>query len=302
MKKLVSLLVDSEKEPELNVMLTTRTVKPSIPSTSVDTPTITVDTPSIRNNNNDVAIVSVANTSVTTKSDSISSSTPSPLSIPSEPNTSSLSVPLSNASVPVISLPVSLSVDDVHTSLPLRTATAPEIFTSDDVILTNSEPSCKRSLFWVTASVQDKNVWTLADTGSCRNLMSNAFWESLPIHDVLTPPGSTVVVAGDGKTLDLLGWATIRFEIAGRALYHEVGIVRDLPLDFLLGGEFMRPHQCNLQYSTVGRNTFTLGDVPCSKCVRNHQILRTYNSPLLHAYKKTPLGKNLLCLLRSNQK
>ena len=111
----------------------------------------------------------------------------------------------------------------------------------------------------MTATVQDRDVLTLADTGSCRNLMSESFWKSLPVQGILAPPGSTVVVAGDGKNLDLLGWLLVKFTIGGRPLYHEVGIVHDLPLDFLLGGEFMVPHTCNLQYSPDALNTFTLG-------------------------------------------
>ena len=50
------------------------------------------------------------------------------------------------------------------------------------------------------------------------------------------PPGPTVVVAGDGKILDLLGWVILKFEINGQILYHEVGVVNHLPLEFMIGG------------------------------------------------------------------
>ena len=71
--------------------------------------------------------------------------------------------------------------------------------------------------------------------------MSEKFWKTLPVPAKIQPPGSTVVVAGDGKILDLVGWAILNFEIAGHTVYHEVGIVKDLPLEFLVGGELMKP-------------------------------------------------------------
>ena len=74
--------------------------------------------------------------------------------------------------------------------------------------------------------------------------MSEKFWKALPIPVTLTPPGSTVVVAGDGIILDLLGWTILNFEIAGQTVYHEIGVVKDLPVEFLIGGELMKPHAC----------------------------------------------------------
>ena len=67
----------------------------------------------------------------------------------------------------------------------------------------------------------------------------------------MSPPGSTVVVAGDGKVLELLGYVILNFSIASQTVYHGVGIVKDLPVEFLIGGELMKPHGCTLQYSTA---------------------------------------------------
>ena len=131
--------------------------------------------------------------------------------------------------------------------------------------------SAKRLLFWVITSIQNRNLWALADTGSCRNLMSEKFWKALPIPVILTPPGSTVVVAGDGKILDLLGWTIINFEIAGQTVYHEIGVVKDLPVEFLIGGELMKPHSCSLQYVTSGCNTFHLGSLTCPISPENNK-------------------------------
>ena len=142
------------------------------------------------------------------------------------------------------------------------------------------------------AIVQDKNIWILADTGSCRNLISENFWNSLPLHSQLAPPGATIVVAGDGNVLQLVGWAILKLEILGKQLYHEVGIVKDLPVNFLLGGELMTPHACTLQYVPNARNTLTLGNVECTICKENKETLKDAQSPLLFTnFRHIPLPK-----------
>ena len=85
---------------------------------------------------------------------------------------------------------------------------SPDLFihTSDDFLAVHSDYSSRRSLLCCVANLQDKSFWALVDTGSCRNLMSEKFYQSLPLEVPLTPPGSTVVVAGNGKSLHLRGW------------------------------------------------------------------------------------------------
>ena len=108
----------------------------------------------------------------------------------------------------------------------------------------------------------------------------------------MAPPGSTVVVAGDGKILDLQGWTVLNFEIAGQTLYHEVGVVKDLPLEFLIGGELMKPHACTLQYATTGRNIFHLGTNSCIICIENYKFLQTNDRRLLSTpWERHVLGK-----------
>jgi len=158
---------------------------------------------------------------------------------------------------------------------------APNIYTSDDILCANVKNSSKRLLFWVIVSLQDKNIWALADTGSCRNLVNEKFFRTLPIQATILPPGSTVVIAGDGKILDLIGWLILNFEVAGTTVYHEIGIVKDLPVDLLLGGELMKPHGCMLQYVTSGRNVFKLGNKTCATCKENYELIRTKDSKLL---------------------
>ena len=199
-----------------------------------------------------------------------------------------ISVPSGTVSTPKIDLEKSESIPNIENATEFFNA--PSIYTTDDMLC--SHISTKRLLFWVAAAIQDRNLWVLADTGSCRNLLSEKFFESLPISPRLAAPGATVVVAGDGKELDLLGWATVNFEIAGKMVYHEFGVVKDLPVDFLLGGEFMKPHACTLQYATTGRNRFQIGIDFCSSCNLNLVTIKTHQPELIKPISpKKPLGK-----------
>ncbi len=64
-------------------------------------------------------------------------------------------------------------------------------------------PETAHMLFWTVVHVQKEVILALADTGSCRNLMSEDFWKSLNLNVPLSPPGLTRVLAGDGLPLNL---------------------------------------------------------------------------------------------------
>ena len=157
----------------------------------------------------------------------------------------------------------------------------PLVHTSDEFLFAHSECSAKRSLFWVNVGLQDRNIWALADSGSCRNLVNSEFYKTLPIKMELFPPGLIAVVAGDGKDLELVGWTIIRLEFGSHSIYHEFGVVPELPVDVLFGGELMKPHSSTLKYSTTGRNTFELGAGVCSICVTNKNYLKNVKSPVI---------------------
>ena len=56
------------------------------------------------------------------------------------------------------------------------TSTPPEqvddIIISDDLLCVGTGEHPKRSLFWTTVNIQNKCVWALADSESCRNLIA----------------------------------------------------------------------------------------------------------------------------------
>ena len=55
-----------------------------------------------------------------------------------------------------------------------------------------------------------------------------------------------MIVAGNNQEIPLLGWFTLRFTINSRRVYHEFGVANNLPIDMLIGGEFLWPHECQI--------------------------------------------------------
>ena len=100
----------------------------------------------------------------------------------------------------------------------------------------------KETLFWVPLGVHNRTVWALIDTGPSRNLISQQDSEAMPHPTRLRPKGSLMVVAGNNQKIPLLGWIKLRFTINTRSAYHEFGVVENLPIDMLFGGEFLRQH------------------------------------------------------------
>ena len=143
----------------------------------------------------------------------------------------------------------------------------------DPVLALCPETSSQPAMFWFLLRIQDKSLWGLADTGSFRNLMSKKFYDSLPVKVRLKSPGYVAILAANGKAVEPLGWGIFEFEIAGKIFCHEVGVVQELPVDFLIGTDLMIPHSAKLRYSSVGSNSLSFEPVHCSVCYANLLLL-----------------------------
>ena len=129
--------------------------------------------------------------------------------------------------------------------------------------------------------LQDHTVWALIDTGASRNLISQRDYEALPQRPTLRPPGEMMIVAGNNKEIPLLGWTTLRFTINTRSASHEFGVVKDLPIHMLIGGEFLRPHECQIIYKASGRDAFGMKDGCFEKCASNKAKMKAEHDPQL---------------------
>ena len=76
-------------------------------------------------------------------------------------------------------------------------------------------------------------------------------------------------------------WITLLFTINRRTAYHEFGDVKNFPIDMRLGGEFLRPHECQIIYQASGRDVFGMKDGTCEKWARNKEKLKAAHEPQL---------------------
>ena len=104
----------------------------------------------------------------------------------------------------------------------------------------------KKTLFCEPVGVQDGTVWAMIGTGVSRNLISQRDSEALPKPLTLRPPGTMMVVTGNRQEIPLLDWITLRFSINTRRSYYDFGVVKNVPIDLLIGGEFLRPHESQI--------------------------------------------------------
>ena len=165
---------------------------------------------------------------------------------------------------------------------------------TDDMVRTLPKPvNQRRDLFFVPGQLQDKWVWLLIDSGSCRNLVSEGFWNSLSFKPKLGSPGSDKVVAGNGATINVLGEAPLLVVLEGVRMWHNFAVVRGLPLDILIGGELLEPHRCRLTYQADGRKRVEVFDTACAACHRNLNFMRERGDPQLALPPKTPYKRRL---------
>ena len=148
----------------------------------------------------------------------------------------------------------------------------------DSLIAMHADYSVRRSLFQCSANVEDKCLWGLGYTGSCRNPASENFYKLLSLEVPLTPPAATVVVFGKGKVFNLCGWGIFVFEIAEKTLSHGSGEINGLPVEFLMRSEVMQAHAAKLHFLEKARNPIPFCNDSCFACYETHCILSEKNS------------------------
>ena len=94
------------------------------------------------------------------------------------------------------------------------------------------------------------------------------------------------MIAGNGKEMDVIGWAIFKIKVCDKLLYHLFGVVNNLPVEVLIGGEFLKAHGCVLTYAPTGRNRLDLGVNECPACQANKQILRDNCDPQIVEFEQ----------------
>ena len=67
--------------------------------------------------------------------------------------------------------------------------------------------------------------------------------------------------------------------------------MKNLPIDMLIGGEFLLPHQCQITDKASDRDAFGINDGYCDACVRNKEKMKSVHDPQLQATPKGTLGQ-----------
>ena len=132
-----------------------------------------------------------------------------------------------------------------------------------------STPGTPRMLlFFVLGTIQTTPVWILADSGSVRNLIDEALFKRLPFQPNIRDPGDVRVISGSGDALELKGFAVLPVSLGTTLVWHEFGVVPNLPLEVLIGADVFARHQCSLQYLPHNRKRLQFGLQSCSSCDR----------------------------------
>ena len=147
---------------------------------------------------------------------------------------------------------------------------APELRVLDPAMPAVPTPNTSRMrLFFVESMVQSTPMWLLAESGSSRNLINELAFSRLLFQPPLRPPGDVRVVGGSGEVLQIKGFAVLPISFGTTLVWHEFGVVKDLPLEALIGGDVFTPHFCTLQYLKNNRKRLEFGTQTCSECERN---------------------------------
>ena len=106
----------------------------------------------------------------------------------------------------------------------------------------------RMQLFFILGAVQTLPVWILADSGSVRNLIDEAVYNRLPYKPSIRGPGDVRVIGGNAEALDLKGFAVLPVALSSSLVWHEFGVVPNLPLEVLVVADVLAPHLCSLLY------------------------------------------------------
>ena len=126
----------------------------------------------------------------------------------------------------------------------------------------------RMALFFLRGAVQSLPTWILVDSGSVRNLIDEAVYKKLPYQPPIREPGDCRVIGGNGEPLKLKGFAVLPVTLDDTLLWHEFGVVPNLPIEVLIGADILATHRCSLLYLKDDTKRLTFCNKTCTSCVR----------------------------------
>ena len=93
-------------------------------------------------------------------------------------------------------------------------------------------------------------------------------YKKLTYQPLIRDPGDCRVIGGNGEPLDLKGFTVLPVTLGTTLLWHEFGVVPNLPLEVLIGADVLTNHQSSLLYLTDNQKRLTFGNENCKECDR----------------------------------
>ena len=163
----------------------------------------------------------------------------------------------------------------------------------------------RMQLFFIFGSVQTLPVWILADSGSVRTLIDESVFNRLLYKPPIRDPGDVTVIGGYGEALDLKSFAVLPVAFGSTLVWHEFGVVQNLPLEVLVGANVLAPHLCSLPYLKNNKKRLQFGIQICPRClqyrtdpeVKLQKQLRFVDRSLKRKRNRLKVGYNFLAAL-----
>ena len=132
-----------------------------------------------------------------------------------------------------------------------------------------STPGTPRmQLFFVFEAVQTLPVWILAESGFVRNLIDEWDYNRLPFRPPMRDPGNVQVIDENGEALDFKGFAVLPISLGSKLIWHDFGVVSNLPLAVLVGADVLAFYLCSLLYLKHNRKCLHFGIPVCLRCTQ----------------------------------
>ena len=113
------------------------------------------------------------------------------------------------------------------------------------------------------------------------------------------------VIGDNGDAHDLKGFVVLPVALGSTLIWHEFGVVPNLPLKVLLGADVLAPHLCSLLYFKNNKKRLQFGIQGCLRCLQycsdtevgSQKQLRLVDRSLKHKRNRLKVGYNFLATL-----
>ena len=75
------------------------------------------------------------------------------------------------------------------------------------------------------------------------------------------------MIGGNGDAIDLKGFAVLPAALGSNLIWHEFGVMPNLPLEVLVGAYVLASHLCSLMYLKNNKRRLQFGIQVCTRCL-----------------------------------